>query len=185
MDDMSAVAACRSGERTAFRAIYERYVERIYAFVYAKTFHRETAEDIVSETFMKALNKIASFDTTKGTVQAWLYRIASNAVIDHYRRAKRTTASDTIEIAEEHDYAHDISEREAHAKAMKLLAGIDPKKRDIIVMRVWQEMSFKEIADVFGENEPQVKMTFYRAVSALKKAMPLTVFLLLSLGRAL
>lgn len=179
MDDIRAWTAFRSGERSAFTAIYERYVDRIYAYVYSKTFQRDTAEDIVSETFMKALDKFASFNTAKGTVQAWLYRIASNAVIDHYRRAKRTVASDTIEIADEHDHAKTIADKDMQAKAMTLLNGIDAKKRDIIVMRLWQEMSFKEIAEALGENEPQIKMTFYRAVAALKKAMPLAVLIML------
>ena len=74
----------QAGNLEHFGEIYDVYIKKIYNFIYYKTHHKETAEDLTSETFRKALSNIKSFDTHRA-FSSWLYRIAQNTVIDHYR----------------------------------------------------------------------------------------------------
>ena len=73
-----------------FGKLYDQHVKKIYEFIYFKTHHKETAEDLTSVTFMKALSNIESFDEKKASFKTWLYRIARNTVIDHYRMKRET-----------------------------------------------------------------------------------------------
>src|SRR6056297_2278284 len=91
--ESQAINNCQQGQLDSFNWLYERYIKKIYNFIYYKTMHQETAEDLTSQTFIKALNKINSFDSEQGTFQAWLYKIARNTVIDHYRTQKIGRAS--------------------------------------------------------------------------------------------
>ena len=94
--ELQAVARCQAGELAHFTLLYERYLEKVYRFIYFKTYHRQTAEDLTSLTFMKALEKVGSYDAGKGRFSSWLYRIAQNTVIDHYRTAKLAANIDDI-----------------------------------------------------------------------------------------
>ncbi|MBI4979722.1 MAG: sigma-70 family RNA polymerase sigma factor [Spirochaetes bacterium] len=170
MDDPSTAVLHDFGD------IYESHFQRIYAYVYRKTMHRETAEDIVSETFMKALHGMSTFDPSKGSVQSWLYRIATNAVIDFYRK-KKIHAADVWDIPSGEDIETDAVNRHCLDAVKRYLGTVPQKKRDIVIMRVWEDMSFREIAESMQENEAQVKMTFYRTIQQLKKMVPLAVLL--------
>src|SRR3990167_9293693 len=79
-DESSYVTKCQAGDTVAFGVLYDYYIDKIYRFVYYKTFVKEVAEDITSDVFHKALVKINSFDSSKGVFSAWLYRIARNAL---------------------------------------------------------------------------------------------------------
>ena len=86
-DEFAIVQSCQKGSVEDFGRLYDLYIKKIYNFIYYKTHHQETAEDLVSIVFTKALKKINTFDNS-GTFSAWLYRIARNTVIDHYRTKK-------------------------------------------------------------------------------------------------
>ena len=88
--DHELVAKIQSGEADHFIALYDKYIDKIYRFLLYRIQHAETAEDLTSQTFLKALDNIHAFDASKGTFQAWLYKIAYNSLIDHYRKHKPT-----------------------------------------------------------------------------------------------
>ena len=87
-DESQIIARIKNGELNQFGTLYDLYIKKIYNFVYYKTMHKETAEDLTSQTFFKALDNIQRFDETKGSFSSWLYRIARNTVIDYYRTKK-------------------------------------------------------------------------------------------------
>ena len=74
------------GDRDALAALYERYMKRLYNYVYYRTHQRETAEDIVSDVFIHALEKVHTFDPKRGNVSAWLYRITRNLTIETFQK---------------------------------------------------------------------------------------------------
>ncbi|MFQ5460582.1 MAG: sigma-70 family RNA polymerase sigma factor, partial [Anaerolineae bacterium] len=80
------------GDRAAYSALYERYVDKIYRYIYYKVGDREQSEDLTSQTFLKAWHAIADYEWRSYPFGAWLFRIAHNLVVD-YHRARRETAS--------------------------------------------------------------------------------------------
>ena len=87
-EDAPLIARARAGEAAAFGALYDRYVEAVYRYVFYRVRETAEAEDVTSEVFMKALRAMPRYETRQPFL-AWLYRIARNAVIDRARR-KRT-----------------------------------------------------------------------------------------------
>jgi len=174
-----ALAKVKAGDTEAFGLVYDQYIERIYRFVYYKTHHKPTAEDLTSDVFMKALAKVASFDATKGSFTGWIYQIARNTVIDHYRRDKSY-----IDIEDMWDLASDSdTERDAEAvimvtKVQEHLAVLSSEQRDIVIMRVWEGLSHREIAEVLGKSEASCKMAYSRATKTLRESMGLVTFIL-------
>jgi len=177
------VDKCRKGNLKAFSEIYSHYIKRIYDFVYFKTCHRETAEDLTSQTFMKALEGIVNFDPAKGSVSSWLYRIARNSVIDHYRKKKQmVNIEDIWDLASREDLETDLINREGMERIAESLNSLSPDKRAIVIMRVWQGLSYKEISEIMKRTEAQCKMTFYRAIDKIKKQVPASVAVLFMAG---
>lgn len=92
---------CQKGELEAFGFLYDNYIKKIYDFIYYKTHHQETAEDLTNATFMKALENIRKFNLQEAYFPAWLYKIARNTVIDHYRTQKNhNNIDDAWDIAD-------------------------------------------------------------------------------------
>lgn len=173
---------CQRGDTAAFGVLYDHHIRRIYDFVYYKTHHKETAEDIVSQTFLKALTHIATVDPDR-SFASWLYKIAQNTVIDHYR-SKRTHSDidDAWDISDEDvDIVRDLDTASKFEEVKEHLEKLGSLERDIIIMRVWQELSYKEIADIVGKSEGNCKVIFSRAMTKLREMMPLAAFIFLFL----
>lgn len=174
----AAIKKCQAGDPEQFGVLYDKYIKKIYDFIYYKTHHRETAEDLSSRVFMKALEKIDGFDLKRGTFQAWVYRIARNTVIDHYRAAKfEANIEDVWDLSSDYDLERDLDAKTKLEKVRKYLAKLKSTERDIVIMRVWQGLSHKEIAAAIGKSEAGVKMVFSRTMGKLRREMPLALFL--------
>jgi RNA polymerase sigma-70 factor, ECF subfamily len=184
-DEAALIAAIHAGDKQAFGALYEAYVKPIYNFIYYKTHHKETAEDLVSQTFMKAYNHFASYEPAKGTFSAWLYRIARNLVVDYYRSKKLATIDieDAWDLSSDENIAEDTHNKLLFAEVKKYFKELTAEQRDILTMRLWQEMSYQEIAEVLGKSEGSCKMAFSRAIQKLRERMPIAMFIALLMSR--
>lgn len=162
-----------------FTPLYDLYVKKIYDFIYYKTYHCETAEDLASLAFVKALENINSYDLAKGSFSSWLYRIAQNTVIDYWRTKKNeANIEDVWDLAETEDIDTDLDNRQQLAEIRKYLKKIKPKQRKIVMLRLWQQMSYREIAEIAGLSEANCKMTYSRVMRTLKAEMPVATFML-------
>ncbi len=180
-DEQNLALLAQRGDAEAFGAIYDLYVKRIYAFIYFKVHHRETAQDLTSDTFLKALGGLGGFDAGRGSMGPWLYRIARNTVIDHYRRRRPETAldEDAWDVSADGTLDADIDALMRLADVRAEMKKLKPAQRDIVVMRVWQQMSYAEIAAALDLNEAACRMAFSRAVKQLRQGLPLAVFITL------
>lgn len=179
-EDKDIIANCQIGRLDDFAILYDKYVKKIYSFIFFKTQHKETAEDLVTQVFIKALENINNFNIGKGTFQAWLYQIARNKVIDHYRTMKKDIdIEDVWDLASDSDIERDIDIKNKLADVEEYLKNLKREQREIIIMRVWQGMSYREIAEALGKTEASCKMKFSRAINTLREEMPLALYIAL------
>ena len=185
-EDLEIVKAFQSGAKNDFIKLYDKYLKQIYNFIYYKTSHRETAEDLTSQTFIKALNNLETFHfQDNASFSAWLFTIARNNVSDYYRSYKNIKDIDDVwDLADDEDISLDYEFKERSAWLRKYLKELNNAQREIIILRVFQDLSYKEISKINGKNENASKMEFSRALKTLKEKMPLeTLMLLLILAR--
>lgn len=182
IDEKDIVSNCQKGKIDDFSVLYYKYVKKIYKFVYYKVQHRETAEDLTSQTFMKALDKIGSFSNERSSFSTWLYTIARNNVIDFYRTNKNNfDINDIWDLEDNTDIERDADAKGKLEKVEKYLKELKAEQREIIMLRVWEDMSYKEIAEITGKSEGNCKIIFFRAIRTLKDKMPLELLLYLLL----
>lgn len=172
------VRQSQSGDSEAFGRLFDLFYDRIYRYLYFRTYKRDTAEDLASVTFMKALEKLSQFRPERGEFSAWLYRIARNSLFDYFRARRLTLELDeNWEIADETDLSRDAETRDLWDRLKPLLAELKPDQQDLIKMRIWDEMSYSEIARVLGKKEAACKMSFSRTLRLLRERFPLEYLL--------
>ncbi len=172
--------AAKAGDSEAFGYLYDNCIKRLYDFVYFKTLNKDLAEDLVSETFIKTLKNIKS---CQDNFSSWIFAIARNSIIDHYRRHHEESIEDAWEIAADYDLLKIVGVS-LNAEIIKLaMTNLSSEERDIIILRFWQDLPFKEIAVLIGKKEGAVKMSLKRSLSRLRRLLPpsLAVFLPLAL----
>ncbi len=162
------------GNAESFGKLYDFYFPKVYAFVAAKVNGRDDAEDLVSDIFIKILEKIEKYEWRGLPFGAWVFRIARNAINDHYHKSSRTKVSDI-------DEAYDISEPEEktspHKKAIReelsgkvksVLKDLPERELTVIQLKFFSELSNREIVDVTGLSESNVAIILYRTLRKIK-----------------
>ncbi len=182
MDAEALARRSQKGDREAFARIYELYAKRIYAYLYYRSCSRETAEDLTATVFMKALEKLDGFRPELGGFSGWIYAIARNALADHFRRRDQTVSlesvvSDVWDLPGCDDVALDAENRELWETVKSFVAALGSEQREILLLRVWDDLPYAEIARISGKTEGACKMCFSRALSSLREAMPLSLFI--------
>lgn len=174
------VLKCQSGLLEAFTQLYDLYLPKIYQFIYFKTQHKETAEDLTSLTFMKALKHIEKCNPQKGSFKTWLYQIARNTVIDHYRSLHPTQdLEDAWSLRDSTDLERETDHQLKLEKVKAYLTKLKPEQRELILLRVWGGHSFAEIGEMMGKTEASCKMAFKRTIEKLREDfVPLLMLLL-------
>jgi RNA polymerase sigma-70 factor (ECF subfamily) len=165
-DDRLLIEAAQA-DPARFVEVYERYVDRIYAFVSRRTENRAAAEDVTSQVFERALGTIGRFKWRGVPVSAWLFRIASNALADHWRERSRMT-HETPSDAPDPRELEDIEQRIALYQHVDRLPDL---QRRVIQMRFVEEKSIREVAAALDRSEGAVKQLQLRALEHLRKSM--------------
>ena len=158
LTDEQLVKAYAAGDNKAFDTLLERHQQRVFSYILFIVKNRDLADDIFQETFVKAITTIKQGRyTDSGKFSAWLTRIAHNLIIDHYRQVKAEAhvSSDdenTPDLlnragAEALTVEQEISGREITRDVRRLIADLPDTQREVLVMRYYKNMSFKEIAE--------------------------------------
>ena len=178
MDEQKIIKQCLRGDQNAFGELYEAYIKKIYNFVYYKTHHKETAQDLTSLTFLKALEKLALYKQEAGSFSSWLYQIARNNVIDFYRTKKSdANIDDAFDLHDDHDFLQDIDTQTKLSAVKNHLQKLNSTQREIIILRVWEELDYEEISKIVGKTADNCKMIFSRGLKALKQSIGLPLLL--------
>jgi RNA polymerase sigma-70 factor (ECF subfamily) len=162
-----------AADRPPFEDLYRDYLGRIYAYIRAQVGASADAEDITAQVFMNAYQAYARFEARNTTPAAWLFRIARNATLDHFRASgRRDRLRRTIEhepVAEE-DPAGRAEERIQYRALMAYVAQLPERQRDAISLR-HSGLSFDEVGKLMSCSEDAAKMLYHRALKALREAV--------------
>ncbi|MFA6495112.1 MAG: sigma-70 family RNA polymerase sigma factor [Candidatus Paceibacterota bacterium] len=173
-NEITLVRKATEGESPAFGALYDKYQPSIYRFIFLKVSHREEAEDLTHQVFLSAWEHMGSFHHGDVPFASWLYRIARNKVIDHYRTRKihipLETAPEEI-MALDAEMAGQIDTRSQLKSIYQALMRLSDDQRDILIMRFVNELSYKDIAHALDKNQATVRVIQYRALTRLKKLL--------------
>lgn len=166
----SLVKAAKNLDREALSELCVYFYPRIYRYVFYRVGTRQDAEDITSEVFVRM---VKSLSTQKGSFQAWLFRIASNLIIDHYRRtARRKKAL----LAREHQALLEPERNESHDlllqhRLREALSELTDEQQQVITLKFMQDYDNSEIADMLSKSVGAVKGLQFRALANLRKIL--------------
>ena len=157
----------------AFGALYSRYVDQIYQYVFYRTGNRYDAEDLTARTFYKALANLERYRYRGLPFSAWLYRIAHNLVANWHRDRKRRggVPLDTVAmIGKGGDSAQEFAESQERVEVLRdAISGLPVDRQELLVLKYTTELSNREIGKVMGRSEGAVKALYHRTLMALRK----------------
>lgn len=158
-------------DRAMFRPLYERYFDQVFRFVFRRTADEALTADLSSQVFLKAMQRLDSYSFQGVPFSAWLFRIASNEIGQHYRNVQknRVVSAEDIHLGQ---LAEEMEEEDGARKYEALLGALgelEPEDMALVEMRFFEERPFKEIADILGISEANAKMRTYRILERMKR----------------
>ena len=167
----------------AFAKLYDEYHPRIFGYILRRTANLEVAQDITSETFLKALGKLWQFRWRNVSFSSWLYRIATNEINQYFRRAEYRKSISLEELEEQgfelrspHDPESELIEAQEELKqhqdfleVQAKIVQLPAKYQEVVTLRFFEKKQIKEIAEILGKREGTVKSLLHRAVERLRQ----------------
>jgi RNA polymerase sigma-70 factor, ECF subfamily len=170
------VHAAQAGDKSAFARLYDKYVDVVFRYVLFRVGDRELAEDVTSETFLRALRRIESVSYQGRDVGAWFVTIARNLVLDHVKSSRFRLEVATAEVDDsrpaESGPEQQVLSKVTRTALLQCVGQLGDDQRECIVLRFLQGLSVAETAKVMDRNEGAVKALQHRAVRRLAQLLP-------------
>jgi RNA polymerase sigma-70 factor (ECF subfamily) len=170
-DDLARIiSGCKSGDAESFAKAVDIYASRLYGYFYRLTGNKETSDDLLSELFVKLVEKIGSF--RGGSFDGWLFKIASNIFYDYLREKQRQEKSFEVlkQFESEVTEAKEFNSEKIDDLQMQL-GRLDMDTREVIMLRFYSEASFKEIAAMRSEPIGTTLSKLHRGLKKLQRLM--------------
>lgn len=157
-----------------FAKIYEYYKNRIFRYIRFRVSTLEQAEDLTSQTFLQAIEHFHKYQNQGSRFGAWLYKIAGNLVCDWHRR-KKPILLKVDELDKQHNYIADNNlnkKIDAEIQQKQLIFCINQlkaKEQEVIILKIFEELTFQQIAEYLSQKESKTKMIYYRSLDKIKK----------------
>lgn len=173
--DESALIEQAKTDKEAFGELYERYVDRIYNYVYYRTGNVADAEDLTARIFVRAMQHISSYDDRGIPFSAWLYRIAHNLVANWHRDQNRRKILSLDDIAQWHtpEYGPEFMLQITEDKEFLLSAirRLPADRQDLLIMKFVDHLSNAEIGALMGRSEGAIKSLYHRTLLSLREEL--------------
>lgn len=166
-DDERSLIEAAQADPKRFLELYDRHVDRVYAYVSRRVRSRAAAEDITSAVFEQALTNLLSFEFRGAPFAAWLFRIAANALTDHWRRDGRDVLDLPADVPDEREHC----DLELRMSLFQLVDRLPEMQRRVIELRFVEGRSIKDVAAALDRSEGAVKQLQLRALENLRKGM--------------
>lgn len=154
-----------------FEKIYREYVKDVFRYSLSIVYNQDKAEDITQEAFTKALENINKFQWKGLSIKAWLFTIARNTAYDRFAKKKEMPLGDRIKDAKDTEYTDKNVDPKLQSDISEALRKLPTVTREIVILKIWEEYKFIEIADIVDKTEGAVKMQFYRGIERLKELL--------------
>jgi RNA polymerase sigma-70 factor (ECF subfamily) len=168
------VERAQEGDRDALEALYLLHFDRVYSYLHMSVGNRHDAEDLTTQTFLKMLEAIGRFRWRSAPFSAWLFRIAHNLAIDHFRATRRWQPEDEVP---EPERGAESSAEEAALEAigrrsmLELIETLSPEQQQVLTLKFVFSFSNGEAATILGKSEGAVKSLQHRALASLQKQL--------------
>jgi RNA polymerase sigma-70 factor (ECF subfamily) len=171
--DLDLIVQAFYGDREAYGALYDRYVDAIYRYISMRVSTQEDAEDLTEMVFLKTFEKLRSRSKPIDYFSAWLYRCAHNLVIDHYRTYKQNTPLEQVEAMSGLDELPEgaLLRREERFRLIRALHKLESAHQQVLLCRFINNMSYSETAQIMNINEGHLRVLQYRALQKLLREM--------------
>jgi RNA polymerase sigma-70 factor (ECF subfamily) len=164
----------QQGDRDALEELYLIHFDRIYSYLHMSVGNRHDAEDLTTQTFLKMLESLPSFRFRAAPFSAWLFRIAHNLAMDHFRAARRWQPEEDVpeppgqeELSAEDEALHSIG----RTSMLELIEGLSHEQQQVLTLKFVFNFGNAEVATILGKTNGAVKSLQHRALVSLQKQM--------------
>ena len=163
----------REYDATAVAELYDRYSLRIYNYVYHRVGNRSLAEDLTSTVFVRMLEAIQTSKGWHSSFSGWLYRIAHNAVVDHFRSGKqdRDVPLEDVTLSSSEHLAEAAERSITRERVRSAVSELTEAQGVVISLKFLEGMTNAEVAELMGKNEGAIKSLQFRGLAALRRVM--------------
>jgi RNA polymerase sigma-70 factor (ECF subfamily) len=168
------VEQAQQGEEEALEQLYLLHFDRIYSYLHMSVGNRHDAEDLTTQTFLKMLEAIGRFRWRSVPFSAWLFRIAHNVAMDHFRATRRIQLEE--EVPEPRDSVESSAEEEAmesigRASMFELIERLSPDQQQVLTLKFVFNFSNAEVGAILGKTEGAIKSLQHRALASLHRQL--------------
>jgi len=172
VNDAELVAGLKANHDTAYREVVARYGDPLYGYIYSITGNHHLSEDIISETYLRMVEKIDTYIFYGAPFKAWLYRIAHNLAINAMKRERHTVDVDSAAVlAQTDDPAATIEARLESEALRSALAELTEEQQQVVLLRFVAGQTSREVAEALDKSENAVKQMLFRALRSLGRLM--------------
>ena len=171
VDDIPQLIRTASEEPLAFAKLYDHFSCSVYRYLYSRVGNQADAEDLTAQTFLTVLEKLPRY-REDGNFKAWLFTIARNKVMDHFRRKRPEVITREINMAvEQNDLLANVIQNEQIQQLSTLIHTLDDDEQELLRLRYMADLSFSEMAALLGKRPDAVKKSLYRLQARLQSQM--------------
>jgi RNA polymerase sigma-70 factor (ECF subfamily) len=170
-DHTYLIDKARNGDFDAYGELYDIYLNRIYKYVFYQVRDKMTAEDLTQEIFMKAWKALTTYKGKGLTFSAWLYRIANNHVIDHFRANKRKRNLDKQLAANIEMKEHNPEAQQIQNDLLRAISSLPPEQKQLIILKFVEDLDNKEIEHIMHKGQGAIRIMQMRALASLRKKL--------------
>lgn len=173
LNDETALVLATQGDGEAFGVLYERYIGRIYTYIYYRTGNSDDAEDLTARVFFRAMRHIGNYRHRGLPFSAWLYRIAHNLVANWHRdnsRRKEIPLDDALLIRHQGEHPeHELVINEERDRLLQVIRNLPADRQQLLILKFVEHMSNAQIGEIMGRSEGAVKSLYHRTLLNLRQ----------------
>jgi RNA polymerase sigma-70 factor, ECF subfamily len=172
------VERAQAGDRGALEELYLLHFDRIYSYLHMSVGNRHDAEDLTNQTFVKMLESIGRFEWRKVPISAWLFRIAHNLAMDHFRSARRwqpeENVPETADQVAEHSAEDEALQAIGRRSMLEMIEDLSHDQQQVLTLKFVFNFGNREVATILGKSEGAIKSLQHRALATLQRRLTKT-----------